>query len=172
MHSKNLYANLFAKKWQDPILFVQDAAKYEDHPIWGSGGAGREFAREILKNDAKWAWLGDRIDDFANLIENRMRLKLNKWLFRALLDCGGLSKKLCSTEEASKWLMDRYVAELKNLFDKKYKNSIDIHHVFIEGYEDEKTVSEPTECGNTQLVLFDDPKQDQHENYNTIWGVI
>ena len=154
IHSKNLYANLFAKKWQDPILFVQDVANKAEHPFWGSGGAGREFAREILKNDAKWAWLGNRVDDFACLIEQKMRLKLNKWIFRALLDCGGLAKKLCSTEEASKWLMDRYVAELKNLFDKKYKNSIDIHHVFMKMYEDEKMVSEPTEYGHTQMVLI------------------
>lgn len=152
--AKKLYPALFDKKWPEPISFLQDVAAKEEHPFWGSGGAGREFAKEILKNDAKWAWLGDRVDDFACLIEKRMRLKLNKWIFRALLDCGGLAKKLCNTEEAAKWLMDRYISELKNLFDVRYKNSIDIHHVFVEQFEDKKMISEQTECGNTQMVLI------------------
>jgi len=48
MVAKELYPFLFAKKWKYPILFLQDVAAKEEHPFWGSGGAGREFAREIL----------------------------------------------------------------------------------------------------------------------------
>lgn len=136
---KELYPKLFAKKWKEPVAFLKDVALKEEHPFWGSGGAGREFAREILRTDSRWKWLGNRVDDFACLIEEKMRMKLNKWIFKALLDVGGLSNKLCSTEQATEWLMDRYVSELKNLFDNRYKNYIKIDEIFIESYEDGKT---------------------------------
>ena len=181
MVAKELYPFLFARKWKDPILFLQDVAAKEEHPFWGSGGGGREFAREILRTDSSWEWLSSRVDDFACLIERKMRLKLNKWIFRAMLDVGGLATKLCSTEQAAIWLMDRYVAELKNLFDPRYKDFIEIESVFIESYVDGKTNCKrlpskskletvqkvekqkkeekvETECGNTHLSqpsLFD-----------------
>lgn len=139
MVAKELYPFLFARKWKDPILFLQDVAAEEEHQFWGSGGAGREFAREILRTDSSWEWLSSRVDDFACLMERKMRLKLNKWIFRAMLDVGGLASKLCSTEQAAIWLMDRYVAELKNLFDPRYKDFIEIESVFIESYVDGKT---------------------------------
>lgn len=173
--TKELYPILFEKKWKNPIMFLQDVAAKEEHPFWGSGGAGREFAREILRIDSSWEWLSSRVDDFASLIEQKMRLKLNKWIFRAMLDVGGLSSKLCNTEEATKWLLDRYVAELKNLFDPRYKNFIEIESVFIQSYVDGKTNCKrlarkskvekqkkeekvEMECGNThisQLSVFD-----------------
>lgn len=181
MITKELYPFLFAKKWKDPILFLQDVASRKEHPFWGSGGAGREFAREILRTDSSWEWLSSRVDDFASLIERKMRMKLNKWIFKALLDCGGLASKLCSTEQATIWLMDRYVAELKNLFDVRYKDHIEIDMVFVASYVDGKTNCKRVparskfenvkkvrkqkkeekiekECGNThlsQLSLFD-----------------
>ena len=173
--TKELYPALFSKKWQEPIAFLQDVAAREEHPFWGSGGAGREFAREILRTDSSWEWLSSRVDDFACLMERKMRLKLNKWIFRAMLDVGGLASKLCNTEEATKWLLDRYVAELKNLFDERYKDYIEIESVFIESYVDGKTNCKrlpskskiekqkkeeivEAECGNTHLSqpsLFD-----------------
>lgn len=179
--AKELYSILFEKKWKDPIIFLQDVASRKEHPFWGSGGAGREFAREILRTDSSWEWLSSRVDDFASLIERKMRMKLNKWIFKALLDCGGLASKLCSTEQATIWLMDRYVAELKNLFDVRYKDHIEIDMVFVVSYVDGKTNCKRVpsrsklenvkkvkkqkkeekvekECGNThlsQLSLFD-----------------
>lgn len=173
--AKELYPILFEKKWKDPILFLQDVAAKEEHPFWGSGGAGREFAREILRTDSSWEWLSHRVDDFAVLVEQKMRMKLNKWIFRAMLDCGGLATKLCNTEQATTWLMDRYIAELKNLFDTRYKDFIEIESVFIERYVDGKTNCKrlpskskvekqmkekivEAECGNTHLSqpsLFD-----------------
>lgn len=139
--AKELYPILFAKKWKDPIIFLQDIVKTDEHPFWGSGGAGREFAREILRTDSSWEWLANRVDDFACLIEQKMRMKLNKWIFKALLDCGGLASKLCNTEQATIWLMDRYVAELKNLFDPRYKDYIEIDKVLVERYVDGETKS-------------------------------
>ena len=178
MVAKELYPALFSKKWKEPIEFLQEVAAKEEHPFWGSGGAGREFAREILRIDNSWEWLSQRIDDFACLVERKMRLKLHKWIFRAMLDVGGLSTKLCSTEQATIWLMDRYVAELKNLFDQRYKDYIKIESIFIESYVDGKTNCKRlstkskienvqkvekqkkeekvvAECGNTQPSLFD-----------------
>ena len=179
--AKELYPALFGKKWKEPIAFLQDVAAREEHPFWGSGGAGREFTREILRSDSSWEWLSSRVDDFACLIERKMRLKLNKWIFRAMLDVGGLASKLCNTEEATKWLLDRYVAELKNLFDERYKDYIEIDMFFVESYVDgkinckrlptkskienvqkvekqKKKEKVETECGNTHLSqpsLFD-----------------
>lgn len=137
LHNKELYPFLFAEKWSDPVEFVQDVASDEQNPFWGSGGAAREYAKEVLKFDNQWKWLAYRVDDFACLIENTMRLKINKWLFKALLGCGGLAKKICSTEEAAKWLMNRYVSELKNLFDTRYKNHIDVNQTQIIRYSEE-----------------------------------
>ncbi|MDX1808925.1 MAG: hypothetical protein R3331_05260 [Sulfurospirillaceae bacterium] len=149
MKAKELYSSLFAAKWTDPITFLQDVAMREEHQFWGAGGAGREFAREILKIDKSWEWLAFRIDDFACLIEAKMRAKIKKWIFRAMLDCGGLAKKLCDTEQAAKWLLDRYVAELKNLFDPRYKNYIDINLVQIEEYFDGRTSCKRLPCKST-----------------------
>jgi len=138
MNAKTLYPALFEKKYQDPIDFVNEVANNEKHPFWGSGGAAREFAREILTKDAKWKWLGERLDDFAIITETNMRKKLKKWIFRAMLGRGSLAKNLCNTKGASKWLMDRYVAELKNLFDPRYKDNLDAKKTrivpFLEDY--------------------------------------
>lgn len=143
--AKELYPLLFAKRWPEPIAFVEDVASKIENPFWGSGGAAREYAKEILKIHNQWQWLAYRVDDFACLIENTMRLKINKWLFKALLGCGGLAKKICSTEEAAKWLMNRYVSELKNLFDTRYKNHIDINQTQIIRYKEEMRREEQDE---------------------------
>lgn len=124
-NAKDLYSKLFAKRWPDPLQFIESVLNSSEHPFWGSGGACREFSKEILLKDEKWIWLNHQADDFAIEVEERMRAKLNKWLFKALLGSGGLSKKLCNTETTAKWLMDRYVNELKNLFDKRYRHHID-----------------------------------------------
>jgi hypothetical protein len=142
MISKELYPLLFAKRWPDPIAFVEDVASKIENPFWGSGGAAREYAKEILIIDNQWQWLAHRVDDFASLVENNMRLKLNKWLFRALLGCGGLASRICSTEEATKWLMDRYISELKNLFDPRYKNHIDLNNTIVTRYYEEMNMEE------------------------------
>ena len=135
--AKILYPPLLAKRWPDPLDFLSAAAHDINHPMWGPGGAGREFVREILSRDNSWSWLADRIDDFAGLIEETIRKKLNRWIWRSHFEVGGLWERLCDTETTAKWLMDRYVAELKNLFDAKYKNYIDINAVsLIQLHED------------------------------------
>ena len=124
-NTKVIYSSLFNKKWPDPIQFLEIVASSIEHPFWGAGGASREFAKEILSKDIRWQWLSYYLDDFAIQIDYIMRAKLNKWIFKAKLGSGALSKRLSNTEIAAKWLMDRYVAELKNLFDIRYKNHID-----------------------------------------------
>jgi hypothetical protein len=133
--SKSLYPILFSKKWLDPYEFIECVAKDANHHFWGSGGAGREFAKEILSKDDNWNWLAYRIDDFANLVEEEMRKKLSKWIWRSKFDIGGLSKHLTDTETATKWLMDRYTAELKNLFDERYKNHVRLKDCLIVNYD-------------------------------------
>lgn len=130
MHVKEMYSLLFSQKWPDIDDFLYEVT-LEDHPMWGAGGAGREFAKEILKYDERWRWLAFRIDDFAVLIEESMRKKLSNWIWRSQLGIGSLSKHSDSTESIASWIMNRYVSELKNLFDPRYKNSIDPKKISI-----------------------------------------
>lgn len=43
---------------------------------------------------------------------------------------GILKRNMCDTESTAKWLLNRYISELKNLFDKRYKNHINLNEVF------------------------------------------
>lgn len=124
MNAKDLYSELISKKWDNPHNFLQDVKSNTENIMWGPGGAGREFAYEILSKDMHWCWISYRIDDFAPLVEEDMRNKLSTWIWRANFGIGALSKRMYCTKAVSKWLMDRYVAMLKNLFDKRYKNSL------------------------------------------------
>jgi len=133
MKSKKMYPSLWANRWHEPYGFLEAFATGDDLILGGC----RDFAREILAKDARWAWLGERVDDFGSLIEEKMRKKVQKWIWRSYFEVGALAKRLCDTETTAKWLLDRYVAELKNLFDRRYKDHLDLKKVFVVGLEEE-----------------------------------
>jgi len=140
MKAKEMYPPLWANRWTEPLVFLEAFASGNDLILGGC----RDFAREILSRDPSWAWLGKRVDDFGALVEEKMRKKVQKWIWKSYFGVGALSSKLCSTEMTAKWLMDRYVAELKNLFDKRYKDHLDIRKVYVVGLEEFHAVAATT----------------------------
>lgn len=133
---KEVYSVLFAKKYPDPYEFVNGIACNLDHAFWGSGGAGREFAREILSKSNSWYWLSLDIDDYALFMEDAMRKKLSQWIWNSYFEESSLANHMTDTGAAAQWLLDRYVNELKNLFDERYKNYIKPIH--FTSYEEKK----------------------------------
>ena len=119
MYSKNLYLELFQKKWEDPLILVEDIANNKNHVFWG---CARDFAKEILSRSPHWHWIVPNLDDYALLVENSIQLK--KWIVWSKKGKGSLNKNLTSTQTLICWLLDRYVNQIKNLFNSKYKNHI------------------------------------------------
>ncbi|WOE70506.1 hypothetical protein RZR97_02780 [Hydrogenimonas thermophila] len=140
MKAKKLYPDLWVKKWNEPLAFLEAFATGNYLILGGC----RDFAKEILSRDPSWKWLGERVDDFGSLVEEKMRKKVQKWIWRSYFGVGALSNRLCSTEMTAKWLMDRYVNELKNLFDKRYKDALDIQKVYVLGLEEFHAVAATT----------------------------
>lgn len=134
--AKEIYSVQYAKKYPDPYEFVNGVASNLEHEFWGTGGAGREFAREILAISRSWRWLSRNIDDYALFMENDMRKKLSDWIWKSHFEKSSLANHLTNTESAACWLMDRYVNELKNLFDIRYKNHI--KRIHFTSYEEKK----------------------------------
>lgn len=133
---KTVYVECFSKKYPDPLEFVNGIASDSEHEFWGSGGAGREFAREILSKSDSWYWLSLHVDDYALFIEEEMRKKLSRWIWNSYFEESSLANHMTDTASTARWLLDRYVNELKNLFDKRYKNHIKPIH--FTSYEEEQ----------------------------------
>jgi len=121
---------LFEKRWPDPDIFLNEI-KDKEHPLWGPGGAGRTFAYEILGkgNQTNWRFLAEKIDDLSILVEREMLKKLPMMVWKAYLGQNAMAKHLMSTTTLTRFLLDRYVSELKNILDPRYK-----HHVKIENF--------------------------------------
>ncbi|RLA80268.1 MAG: hypothetical protein DRG78_11310 [Epsilonproteobacteria bacterium] len=114
--TKQFYTDLLMNKYDESSSFLIEIRDL-NHVFWE---VCREFSKEILISNASWYWLGYRVDDFAKIIEIDMINKMEKWSEK-----GSLSKYLNSLEKTIIWLLDRHVNALKNLFDKRYTNSID-----------------------------------------------
>jgi len=127
MYAKELYPMLFVKKWPNPDIFLEKIQNIE-HPFWGAGGAARTFAQEILLNgnQINWRFLAERIDDISVLVEVEMLKKLPMMIWKAHLRQNAMSKHIMSTEDLTRFLLDRYVSELKNILDPRYKHHIDM----------------------------------------------
>jgi len=124
MKTKQLYVTLFEKKEKNSIALINNISNDSEHHFWG---ACRDFAREILIKSNNWRWLSYRVDDFAILAQKNMQKKLQKWLFKAMLKCSKMP--IDNLKSTILWLMDRFVAELKNLFDFRSKNFLDISKI-------------------------------------------
>ncbi|RLA77785.1 MAG: hypothetical protein DRG78_16595 [Epsilonproteobacteria bacterium] len=114
--TKQFYTNLLKYKYNDTSSFLIEI-RNENHIFWE---ICRDFTKEILLSQYSWNWLGYRVDDFALIVEKHIIEKLDKWSKKS-----SLSKHSKSLEGTIIWLFDRHVNSLKNLFDKRYKNSID-----------------------------------------------
>jgi hypothetical protein len=121
MKTKQLYIKLLAQKEKNSIEFINKISLNSNHHFWG---AARDFSKEILSANLSWKWLSYRIDDFASIAQRIMQEKLQPWLFKAQLECGKM--KINNIYNTISWLLDRFVSELKNLFDPRTKNYINI----------------------------------------------
>lgn len=119
--TKQLYKNLFTKKYKSDVYNFLDDIKTIDNIFWG---ACRDFSKDILELKKNWCWLSFRVDDFACNVEDYMISKIHKWQIK-----GSLSKQLYSFEKTIYWLFDRYVNTLKNKFDSRYKDSIPMSYL-------------------------------------------
>jgi len=115
--TKQFYTNLLKNKYGNTSLFFKEIQKV-NNIFWESC---REFSKEILQLSTQWKWLSYRVDDFANIVEADMIEKMEKWSKK-----GSLSKQTNSIEDTISWLFDRHVNCLKNLFDTRYRNSLDL----------------------------------------------
>lgn len=138
----NIFTNLISIKYPNVNEFISQLYN-EESPVWGAGGACREYARDLLSKDYRWYWLAYRIDDFAFLVEHQMRKKLTKWEWNSYFGKGAFSRNLSDTATLVAWLQNRFISEMKNLFDCRYKNSVDPSHIIsyesrMEKYEKNK----------------------------------
>jgi len=121
MTTKQLYIKLLGNKEKNTMELINKISLNSNHHFWG---AARDFAEEILSKTLSWKWLSCRIDDFTSIVQKIMQKKLQLWLFKAQLDCGKMN--ISNIYNTISWLFDRFVAELKNLFDIRSKNYINI----------------------------------------------
>ncbi|MDQ7021582.1 MAG: hypothetical protein Q9M91_07225 [Candidatus Dojkabacteria bacterium] len=115
--SKQLYTSLLIKKYNNVENFIL-SIKNEESTFWE---CSKDVAKETLLFNRKWYWLGDRVDDYANIINRDIILKLEKWKQRGSFATVHSHNSL---EDVIQWLFERYISMLKNLFDSRYKLSI------------------------------------------------
>ncbi|WP_294967045.1 hypothetical protein [Sulfurimonas sp.] len=120
MQTRELYVSLFAKKVETPEEFINQITD-ANHLFYA---AAREYVAEILSRDTSWQWLSYRVDDFGNEVEKIVAKKVQKWLFRAILQVGKMP--ICNVESTIKWLFNRMISEYKNLFDERSRNYLNI----------------------------------------------
>jgi len=141
--TRQLYTNLLINKYDDTSIFLIEI-RNENHIFWQ---ICRDFSKEILCHSNAWNWLSFRVDDFASIIERDMIDKPEKWLKK-----GSLSKRSNSLEKTIHWLFDRHVNSLKNLFDSRYKNSLEF--TILVNFEDIEVESQDEIINEITLENF------------------
>jgi len=126
MNTLNLTINLLTKKYKNVKNLLEDVAKDEEHAIFIFS---RDFSQEILNKDKKFYWLADKIYDLNNLVVKQIQDFIKKYYLQVLFPTkmNKLTIYLQSNNVAAavKWLMQRYVNILKNLYDKRSNKQLD-----------------------------------------------
>ena len=126
MNTLKLTTNLLTKKYNNVYNLLRDLANNEEHALFVFA---RDFAREILQKDLKYAWLVDKVDDLNNLVVKQMQNFIKKYYLEVLFPTkiNKLTIYLQQNNIAAtvKWLMQRYINTLKNIFDKRSSKAID-----------------------------------------------
>jgi len=131
MNSKKLYIKLISNQYNDVDTFMKDIQNRE-HYLWG---VCRDCAQEILIHDNSWKWLAHRVDDFSPNATQYLLSKLPEWHWKAGFGSNALSLRLHSVKETIQWVIDRWIAMLKNLFNPRYK--FHLKPSYIVPYEEE-----------------------------------
>ena len=120
-----IYCKLSAKEYRSTDEIIKDIRKNDSFFI-----LAKDYAEKLLKRTANWSWLTNGVlDDLHPEAVRMMQKKVVKWDWDAKYEKGSMSKSISSTYKLCKWLFVRYVSELKNLFDERSKNYIDIKKV-------------------------------------------
>jgi len=126
MNILELTTNLLTKKYNNVNVLLKDLASNEEHALFVFA---KDFAREILSKDEKWHWLTDKVDDLNNLVIKQIQDFIKKYYLQVLFPTKLNKLTIClqtnNVKAAVKWLMQRYINTLKNLFDKRSSAPID-----------------------------------------------
>jgi len=130
MNTLNLTINLLTKKYDCVNKLLEDLAKNEEHALFIFA---KDFAKEILSKNTSWNWVIDKVDDLNSLVVKQMQNFVKNYYLNVLFVTkkNGLTTALETNNVAAavKWLMERYVNLLKNLFDSKSKDYIKIDNI-------------------------------------------
>jgi len=126
MNALELTTNLLTKKYNNVKDLLEDIASNEEHALFVFA---RDFAIEILSKDEKYFWLVDKVDYLNTLvvtnIQNFIKKNYLEVLFPVKTNKLTFYLQTNNVKNAIKWLMQRYVNSLKNLFDKRSSKAID-----------------------------------------------
>ena len=126
MNALELTTNLLTKKYNNVKDLLEDIASNEEHALFVFA---RDFAIEILSKDEKYSWLVDKVDYLNTLvvtnIQNFIKKNYLEVLFTVKTNKLTFYLQTNNVKNAIKWLMQRYVNSLKNLFDKRSSKAID-----------------------------------------------
>ena len=126
MNALELTTNLLTKKYNNVKDLLEDIASNEEHALFVFA---RDFAIEILSKDEKYFWLVDKVDYLNTLvvtnIQNFIKKNYLEVLFTVKTNKLTFYLQTNNVKNAIKWLMQRYVNSLKNLFDKRSSKAID-----------------------------------------------
>jgi len=126
MNTLELTTILLTKKYNNVYNLLKDLANDKEHSLFIFT---KDFAREILSKDTSFCWLVDKIDDLNNLVVKQIQDFLKKYylevLFPTKINKLTIFLQKNNVAAAIKWLMQRYVSILKNLFDKRSSKAID-----------------------------------------------
>jgi len=129
MNTQKILTDSLTKKYNDVEQLIKDVVNDELHALWIFAA---DYATEILSRDESWKWLSYRIFDFSNIVIDKMRKDLNVFIyFSFIFKNNNLTKYKENNDitNAVKWLLNRFVNELKNLFDKRSKKSLNIDNI-------------------------------------------
>jgi len=134
MNTLNLTIQLLLKKYKNVDDLIKDVVRNEEHPIFVFG---KDFAKEITAKSENWNWINENlIDDLNSIVVNNIQ----KFLVKNYIDVLFVTKNnnltyflsTNNTKGAIKWLIERYVNVLKNVFDKRSSKSLKISYFYIE----------------------------------------
>ena len=134
MNTLDLAITLLSRKYKNVDNLIKDVAKNEEHALFIFA---KDFAKIICKKSENWNWINENlIDDLNSIVVNNIQ----KFLVKNYIDVLFVTKNnnltyflsTNNTKGAIKWLIERYVNVLKNVFDKRSSKSLKISYFYIE----------------------------------------
>jgi hypothetical protein len=115
------YICILSRHYGDPITLIQSAIKDEYHLLWH---ICKDCAIKNMSSNSSWYWLATRIDDFSLLATQYMCKRLPVWIWKSHFLLGSICNVLDDTGKTIRWLINRWISSIKNLFDARYSYHI------------------------------------------------